>query len=163
MPLPYNYKFDETTNTYSFITKNYFEYKIVFIVDETLDIASETPIKNVYQIIVEKVTGGIESLDILVSKTIEAILGSFFKTKENSLIYICSEDNQKAKARFDVFNRWYNQSTLSSIIKVDNIIICEFNGVKYTIYTSLLYEIENPNVQNILKAYHNIEDILNEK
>ena len=82
MPLPYNYKFDETTNTYSFITKNYFEYKIVFIVDETLDIASETPIKNVYQIIVEKVTGGIESLDILVSKTIEAILGSFFKQKK---------------------------------------------------------------------------------
>lgn len=73
MPNLYNYFFDEVTSTYSFTTKNNIEYKIVFIVDETLDIASEIHIENIYQIVIEKITDGIEPLNILVSKTIQNI------------------------------------------------------------------------------------------
>lgn len=133
MPSPYNYFFDEVTSTYSFTTKNNIEYKIVFIVDETLDIASEIHIENIYQIVIEKITDGIEPLDILVSKTIQNIITAFFENIKNSLIYVCSENDEKAETRFNVFNRWYKKSMMESVTKVDNIINCESEGTLYTI------------------------------
>lgn len=163
MPNQYNYTFNQATSTYNFTTKNDIEYKIVFIIDETLDVASEVHIENIYQIIIEKITAKIEPFDVLVSKTIENIITIFFANVQNSLIYVCSENDEKAETRFNVFNRWYINSTLESITKVDNIINCESEGNIYTIYTSLLYHSENPNVDNILEAYHKIENILNDK
>ena len=163
MPNQYNYTFNEATSTYNFTTKNDIEYKIVFIVDETLDVASEVHIENIYQIIIEKITTKIEPFDVLVSKTIENIITTFFVNVQNSLIYVCSENDEKAETRFNVFNRWYKNSTLESVTKVDNIINCESEGNIYTIYTSLLYQNENPNVESILEAYHKIENILNDK
>ena len=59
MPNLYNYTFNEATSTYNFTTKNNIEYKIVFIIDETLNIASDIPIENIYQIIIEKITDNI--------------------------------------------------------------------------------------------------------
>lgn len=163
MPNQYNYTFNEKTGTYTFVTKNDIEYKIVFIVDETLDIASEVHIENIYQIIIEKITDKIEPFDGLVSKTIENVITAFFANVQNSLIYVCSENDEKAETRFNVFNRWYKNSSLESVTKVDNIIKCESEGNVYVIYTSLLYHNENPNVGYILEAYQKIESILNEK
>ena len=163
MPSPYNYFFDEVTSTYSFTTKNNIEYKIVFIVDETLDIASEIHIENIYQIVIEKITDGIEPLDILVSKTIQNIITAFFENIKNSLIYVCSENDEKAETRFNVFNRWYKKSMMESVTKVDNIINCESEGTLYTIYTSLLFHKDNPNIEYILEAYQRIEKVLNDK
>ena len=159
----YNYTFNKATSTYNFTTKNDIEYKIVFIIDETLDVVSEVHIENIYQIVIEKITAKIEPFDVLVSKTIQNIITAFFENIQNSLIYVCSENDKKAKKRFNVFNRWYNNSTLESITKVDNIINCESEGITYTIYTSLLYHKENPNIDNILLAYHKIESVLNDK
>ena len=88
MPNQYNYTYNKATSTYNFITKNDIEYKIVFIVDESLDSASEVHIENVYQIIIEKITDKIEPFDALVSKTIENIINAFFTNVQNSLIYI---------------------------------------------------------------------------
>lgn len=163
MPNPYNYSFNEATRTYTFTTKNDIEYQIVFIVDETLDIASDVHIGNVYQIIIEKITDKTEPFDGLVSKTIENVITDFFVNVQNSLIYVCSENDEKAETRFNVFNRWYKKSRLESVTKVDNIIKCESEGDIYVIYTSLLYHKENPNVGHILEAYRKIESILNEK
>lgn len=163
MPNLYNYTFNEATSTYKFTTKNNIEYKIVFIVDETLNIASDIPIENIYQIIIEKINDNIEPFDNLVSKTIEDIVTAFFVNVQNSLIYVCSENDEKAETRFKVFNRWYKNSTLESVTKIDNIINCESEGDTYSIYTSLLYHNENPNIEYILKAYESMENILNDK
>jgi hypothetical protein len=163
LPNPYNYSFNQATSTYNFTTKNDIEYKIVFIVDETLDIASDFPIENIYQIVIEKITDKIEPFDFSVSKTIEKILTAFFDNIQNSLIYVCSEDDKKAETRFNVFDRWYKNSNLESIVKVDNIINCESEGNIYTIYTSLLYHNDNINIDYILEAYQSIERILNGK
>lgn len=163
LPLQYNYTFHEVTNTYSFITKNGIEYKIVFLIDESLDVASEVTIENIYQIIIQKVSDQTAPFDVLVSKTIEIIISLFFENVKNALIYICSEDDDKSKSRFNVFNRWYKKSNLAFIVKVDNIINCNSNGTIYTIYTSLLYHIKNPDIEDALIAYKNIEDYLNEK
>jgi hypothetical protein len=163
LPNLYNYTFNESANTYSFSTKNNIEYKIVFIVDETLDFASDIPILNVFQIIIEKVTDDREPYDSLVSKTIENIVTTFFANTKNSLIYICSQDEERAETRFYVFDRWYKKSTLKSVKKADNIVSFESGGNAYIIYSSLLYHAENPNIKLILSAYENIERVINEK
>lgn len=97
MPNLYNYTFNEVTSTYNFTTKNNIEYKVVFIIDETLDSVSEDTIENVYQVIIEKVSDLIEPFDSAVARTIDDIIKSFFENAQNSLIYICSEDEERQK------------------------------------------------------------------
>lgn len=164
MPNLYNYTFNEVTGTYNFTTKNVIEYKVVFIIDETLDSVSENPIENVYQVIIEKVSDAIESSDSAVGRTIDDIIKSFFENAQNSLIYICSEVEEKAEIRFNVFDRWYLNSTFNEFVtKIDNVINCEANGEAYLLYTSLLYHNENPNIVYVVTAYNSIEEVLNSK
>jgi hypothetical protein len=164
LPSLYNYTFNEVTNTYNFSTKNNIEYKIIFIVDDTLDSISDIAIENVYQVIIEKISDAKEPFDSTVSRTIEDIIISFFANVQNALIYVCSEEDEKAELRFNLFDRWYRNSTLTeTVTKVDNVVNCESNGTNYLIYTSLLYHNKNANLDCILKAYKSIEDVLNDK
>ena len=161
MPNLYNYTFNEVTSTYNFTTKNNIEYKVVFIIDETLDSVSEDTIENVYQVIIEKVSDTIEPFDSAVGRTIDDIIKSFFENAQNSLIYICSEDEEKAEIRFNVFDRWYLNSTFNEFVtKIDNVINFEANGEVYLLYTSLLYHNDNPNIEYVLTAYNSIEEVL---
>jgi|GEM_PF-5512286 len=60
--------------------------------------------------------------DAKVFNTIEHIVVQFFLKAENALIYICSDEEQKAKLRYNSFNRWYNHSKFSTTIgKIDNV------------------------------------------
>ena len=101
----YNYVFDNLTNTYNFTTKNNILYRVAFIIDETFSTIAGEEIPNVFQLIVEKATDEIEPYDAKVSKTIENIIERFFYRIENSLIYICSDDNEKATQRHKIFDR----------------------------------------------------------
>lgn len=156
----YNFVFDEITKTYNFTTKNNILYRIAFIVDETFSTISDLEIPNVYQIIIEKATEEIEPYDFKVSKTIENIIELFFRKSENSLIYICSDDENKAKLRHKIFDRWYKKSEYRDIVvKIDNIININ-NSDK--IYTSFIFHKENPNFKELIKIYYKIEEVLNE-
>lgn len=101
----YNYVYDGITNTYNFATKNEVLYRIAFIKDETFSTISGEDIPNIFQLIVEKATENIESFDPKVSLTIVNIIERFFQKIENSLIYVCSDENEKAQQRFEIFNR----------------------------------------------------------
>lgn len=161
MQSPYNYSFDDTSETYQFPTKNNIVYRVAFVEDHTLNSISpsEFQFDNIYQIVVEKITDGIEPLDHQVSLTIDLIIHDFFSNIENALIYVCSNEKGKEAQRFNSFNRWYEKSQHKSIItKVDNIIHLEKEVV---IYTSLLCHNDNPNISNILNAFKQIEDALN--
>jgi hypothetical protein len=118
LPNLYNYTFNEVTGTYNFTTKNDIEYKVVFIIDETLDSVSENPIENVYQVIIEKVSDAIEPLDSAVGRTIDDIIKSFFENAQNSLIYICSEVEEKAEIRFNVFPSQIGPFELAVIVGI---------------------------------------------
>lgn len=164
MANPYNYSFSEFSNTYNFITKNDIEYKIAFIVDETFSAVSGLEVPNVYQMIIEKVNNDVsERFDSSVASTIKNIIALFFENSENSMIYICDNSDERAKTRFNTFERWYwNSSMTDSIAKVDNVINCDSNGKVQTLYTSLLFHKNNSNKETILEIYHTIEKILNE-
>ena len=160
MPNPYNYSFDDSSETYQFTTKNKIVYRVAFVEDHTLHSISPTEFQfgNIYQIVVEKITDEIEPLDPQVSKTIGLIIHDFFLNLENALIYVCSDDKGKEAQRFSSFNRWYDKSSHKSIItKVDNIVTLEDGEV---IYTSLLCHNKNPNIDKILNAFKRIEEVL---
>lgn len=161
----YNYVFDNITNTYNFATKNNILYRVAFVVDETFSTISGEEIPNVYQLIVEKASEELEPFDAKVSKTIEDIVERFFQKIENSLIYICSEENGKNVKRHEVFDRWYKKTKYKEfIVKLDNIITVELDNQRYQkIFTSFLFHKQNSNYEKLVQIYHQIEDVLNEE
>ena len=159
----YNYVFDELTNTYNFTTKNSILYRVAFIVDETFSTISGEEIPNIFQLVIEKATDEVESFDAKVSKTIEDIIERFFQKVENSLIYICSDDNEKAIQRHKIFDRWYKKSKHKSYVtKIDNIITVEIEPENVQkLYTSFLFHIDNPYYEKLIRIYNQIEEVLN--
>ena len=161
----YNYVFDEITNTYNFVTKNEILYRVAFIIDETFSTISGEEISNIFQLIIEKSNEEIEPYDSKVSKTIEHLIERFFQKIENSLIYICSDDNEKAEKRHEVFNRWYKKSKYKEvIIKIDNIISVSISeNEKQKLYTSFMFHKQNSNFEKLLEIYSQLEKVLNEE
>ncbi len=161
----YNYVFDEITNTYNFVTKNEILYRVAFIIDETFSTISGEEISNIFQLVIEKSNEGIEPYDSKVSKTIEHLIERFFRKIENSLIYICSDGNEKAKKRHEVFNRWYEKSIHKEvIIKIDNIISFPINvNEKQKIFTSFMFHKKNINFEKLIGIYNQLEKVLNEE
>jgi Family of unknown function (DUF6169) len=159
----YNYVFDAITNTYNFATKNNILYRVAFIVDETFSTISGEEIPNIFQLVIEKVTDELEPYDSKVSKTIEDIIERFFCRVENSLIYVCSDDNEKAIQRHKVFDRWYKKSEhRKMVMKIDNVItvsIDKHNVQK--LYTSFLFHTDNPAYEKLIKIYNQMEEALN--
>ena len=92
----YNYVFDNITSTYNFTTRNDILYRVAFVVDETFSTIAGEEIPNIYQLVVEKANEETEPFDAKVSRTIEDIVERFFHNVQNALIYICSDDDEKA-------------------------------------------------------------------
>lgn len=159
----YNYVFDNITSTYNFTTKNNILYRVAFIVDETFSTISGEEIPNIFQLVIEKATDELEPYDAKVSKTIEGIIERFFHRLENSLVYVCSDDKEKAKQRHKVFDRWYRKSEYkNSVMKIDNIITIatDENNIQ-KLYTSFMFHTNNPYYEKLIRIYSQIEEALN--
>jgi hypothetical protein len=159
----YNYVFDNITNTYNFTTKNNILYRVAFVVDETFSSISGEEIPNIFQLVVEKANEGPEPFDAKVSRTIENIIERFFAKIENSLVYICSDIDKKAKTRHDVFERWYKKSnSKKTIIKIDKVIkIVLSDSEIQKLYAAFMFHTKNPNFEKLLEIYNRIEEVLN--
>ncbi len=159
----YSYDFDSNANTYNFTTKNIIHYRVAFIVDDTFSAVSGQEISNVFQLIVEKVSDEIEPLDAKVVKTIEYIIDRFFQYVENALIYICSEEGDRARLRHEIFERWYKKSEYRIfVVKIDNVF--EINtglSKNQKLFTSFLFHKQNSNYEQLIETYNKIEDVLN--
>jgi len=119
-------------------------------VDESFSSISGEEIQNVYQLIVEKASEELEPFDAKVSRTIQNIIQRFFQQTENSLIYICSDDDQKSKIRHEIFSRWYKYSKYQEdIIKLDNIIKVDIHLTSPQIlYTSMMFHEKIPSTRS---------------
>ncbi len=159
----YKYSFDETTSTYNFTTTNNIFYKVAFVIDHTFSSIANQQISKVFQLVIEKVNIEIEPFDIKVSKTIEVIIESFFINVENSLVFLCYDQNNKGKLRYEVFERWYNKSVAKqNITKINKIF--EFNIDKNEVqkfYTAFIFHNKNPNYVMLISIYNSIADVLN--
>lgn len=161
----YNFVFDDITNTYNFVTKNNILYRVAFIVDETFSTISGEEIPNIFQLIIEKASNNLEPYDAKVSKTIEYIIEQFFHKIENSLIYVYSDDHNKALTRYKVFDRWYKNSKYREVIvKIDDTITIHINKLEVQkIHTSFLFHKQNSNYKRLIEIYEQIEKALNEE
>ena len=159
----YNYVFDEITNTYNFTTKNSILYRVAFIVDETFNTISGEEIPNIFQLVIEKASDELEPYDAKVAKTIEDIIERFFHKVENCLVYVCSDDNEKAKQRHKIFDRWYRKSDYRNIVtKIDNVInIVTDNRQVQKLYTSFMFHTDNPAYEKLIGIYNRMEEVLN--
>ena len=140
-------------------------YRVAFVVDETFSAISNEEIPNIFQLIIDKASDELEPYDAKVSKTIEDIVERFFHNVINSMIYVCSDEDEKAKTRFKVFDRWYKKSEYKSfIVKIDNIIQFKISETEtQKMYTSFLFHQKNPTHQKLVKIYNQIEKTLNEE
>lgn len=156
---PYNYTFVPETNYYTFQTKNNIEYKVAFFQDYMLEscATSDVEIGNVFQITVEKITDIPSGLDARVSETVRSIVVAFFENVEDALIYICDDDDEKGKVRFDAFERWYSNSTMKdSITKINNVIEIDLDDDAFKVHTSIMFHNDNTNSENIKITYNSI-------
>lgn len=161
----YNYAFDNITNTYNFTTRNNVLYRVAFVVDETFSSVSNQEISNIFQLIIDKASDELEPYDAKVSRTIEDIVERFFHNALNSMIYVCSDEDDKAKTRFKVFDRWYKKSDYKEfIVKIDNIIQFNISETEtQKLYTSFMFHQDNPTRQTLVEIYNQIEKTLNEE
>lgn len=161
----YNYAFDNITNTYNFTTKNNILYRVAFVVDETFSAVSNEETPNIFQLVIDKASDELEPYDAKVSRTIEDIVERFFHNELNSMIYVCSDEDDKAKTRFKVFDRWYKKSDYKEfIVKIDNIIQFKISQTEtQKLYTSFMFHQDNPTRKKLVEIYNQIEKILNEE
>lgn len=162
----YSYTSCDSSRSYHFTTKYDIEYSITFIEDGTINsiLSEDEQIENVYQVVVEKISDKSGPFDLAVSKTVSHIIFTFLSKLNNTLLFICSPEDDKAKIRFDTFGRWYTNSDFKSvIIKKDNVISSDNESSEHTLYTSLLYHRNNPNKSKIIGAYQQLEAVLNQE
>ena len=161
----YNYAFDNITNTYNFTTKNNILYRVAFVVDETFSAISNQQIPNIFQLVIDKASDELEPYDAKVSRTIEDIIACFFRNGVNSMIYVCSDEDEKAKTRFKVFDRWYKKSEYKAfIVKIDYVIQFKISETEtQKLYTSFMFHQNNPTRQKLVGIYNQIEKTLNEE
>lgn len=63
---------------------------------------------------------------------------------------------------FLLFDRWYNNSTMTEyIIKLNTIIEFDSDEGIVKLYTSLMFRSDNDNIQTIRIAYDNMSNVIN--
>lgn len=155
----YNFTKNIETIEYHFTTVNGIFYSVKFSLDETFNSVSHSEeFKNVFQIILAKISNDKEPLDKKVSVTIKNIIMDFLHNQKNSILYFCSYFDQKELKRFNTFNRWYEYSeTKDHINKIDNLIKIE----NVLFYTSLILHEKNPQKKEIIELFDSLEELLN--
>ncbi len=159
----YNFTYNKATNSYSFITKNKIIYNLAFVTDETFSTIANKQIKNIYQIVIEKITPKVEPFDNKVSHTIKYITEQFFAKVENCLIYVCYDLDNKARIRYEVFDRWFvNTNPKHKIIKLNKIISIQTSKTEIQkLYTAFLFHKDNPDFNILIDIFNKIELVLN--
>ncbi len=81
------------------------------------------------------------------------------------MVYVCSDEDEKAKLRYDVFERWYKKSEFrKNVIKIDNILNINVTSTEtHRLYTSFMFHKSNSNYEKLLEIYSRIEEVLNSK
>lgn len=79
------------------------------------------------------------------------------------MIYVCSDDNEKAIQRHKIFDRWYKKSEHKSYVtKIDNIITVKIDAQNVQkLYTSFLFHTANAAYEKLIRIYNQIEEVLN--
>ena len=89
------------------------------------------------------------SLDKRIALTVTTILKVFLNEKEDVVVYICDNSDNREKARFHKFNHWFKTYNDGSIIQLRGVI----RAGNTNILNALLIHKENPLINDFIEAY----------
>lgn len=131
-------------DTYFFKTSSGVEYTAYFIEFHRF---SNTNILYSFSF---DVIGNTSNFDTRISATITYILKEFFKSNENSMIFVCDTSDNHESARLRLFERWFRQSKGNdSLIKLDR----SEPQPDYNLFASLIIHKENPMLNVVINSF----------
>ncbi|MEO6721152.1 MAG: DUF6169 family protein [Ferruginibacter sp.] len=94
-------------------------------------------------------------LDKRIAITITTIIKAFLHKKENVVVYICDNSDNREKARFHKFTNWFKLYNDGSIIQLRGVI--HAGGIH--ILNALLINKNNPQLNDFIEAFEIITGI----
>lgn len=157
MPNHYNFEKEEGQEfIYCFSTDKGIHYRIAFTEDHNLTLLSNENFDNLYTLSILREECIKPGHDPRIKATVYEIVKTFFAFRDKCVIYICSEDGNKAAGRHKTFNKWHEECDFKDdLVKYDNVIV---EGERH-VYTSLIYHQECPNIDRILEVFKEIENL----
>lgn len=152
--LPYNITRNEDL-IYSFTTNGGIKYIALFVPSSCYD----TNLENTYNFNFEPEDPKNKNIhDPRIKETIIYIIELFFQTNSNSMICVCDSLDGREICRRRLFDKWRKEYSdrLSHIHKED----VEKEGDYYTLCASLLIHRDNPNIEQTIKSFIELTDLL---
>lgn len=161
----YNYVLvDGQPSTYLFRTINGIVYEIQFkptpyLFGDTSPFADD--IVELVLKVVDAPAGVRPPRDSVTAPTIAAIISHFYQHSSQTItIYICDSSDQRQKARWATFNRWYNYFNASNYQRFDRTVVDTKDGVTY--YCAVIISATNPYRLDVFAAFNRLLDGYND-
>ena len=94
-------------------------------------------------------------LDKRIAATVTNIIKAFLHEKENVVVYICDNSDNREKARFHKFYHWFKEYNDGSIVQLRGVI----RAGNINILNALLIHKNNPQLNDFIEAYEIITGI----
>lgn len=94
-------------------------------------------------------------LDKRIAATVTNILKAFLNQKENAVVYICDNSDNREKVRFHKFYHWFKQYNDGSIIQLRGVI----RAGNTDILNAMLVHRDNPQLNDFIEAFEIITGI----
>jgi hypothetical protein len=152
IPQPYNFTCRE--NRFTFQTDN----SVIYSVELTdgsyyfLDLPKEISVFELNIKVLNAVDGIVKPLDKRIEATIVNILSLFFEDNSNSLIYVCSNLDNRQKARNRKFDSWFNRNETVLIEKYD----VDFTFQDIQILASILVHAQNIHKDELVRMFYEL-------
>lgn len=159
MPDHYNFEKEEGQEfIYTFSTHKNINYRIAFTEDHIINSLGDIDFLNTYALTILRDDCERPGTDPIIKLTILEIIKSFFSFKDKCVVFICDDDDLKARGRYSIFSKWYDEyNPKEGIIKHDNVIYDDKRNIH--VYTSLMYHNGFPNSEIILDIFNQISNI----
>lgn len=130
----------------------------MFFEDYTLNELSDNSYENTFQLLIEMTTDTVPPLDNRVRDTVCSIIHEFLLNIENSLLFVCDNQDLKSQKRKNHFDIWYTKFSHGTTIEKLNVEISSGDCI-YT-YASLLVSKKHPQFDLIKDDFEKIPEII---
>lgn len=94
-------------------------------------------------------------LDKRIAATVTTILKTFLNERENAVVYICDNSDNREKARFHKFYHWFKQYNDGSIVQLRGVI----RASNTDILNAMLIHKDNPQLNDFIETFEIITGI----
>jgi hypothetical protein len=147
---PYNYIL-LSPDYYTFTTSAGAEYHCYFYTAEEIfsDYPSLSKKAFGFNLVLKSNESLPKSLDKRIAATVTTILKAFLHEKENAVVYICDNSDNREKARFHKFINWFKLYNDGSIVQLKGVV----RAGNINILNALLIHKDNPLLNDFIEAY----------